>query len=178
MPVKKEKEKIETVKVKKIVKPVKKALTKTVKKSVSKETLKTEVKKSVIKSDVLFATGKRKTAIAQIQFFPQGHGKILVNGKTIKEYFPVFELQELILSPLKLLKKEKEVDLKVKVRGGGVHSQAEAVRLGISRILVSLNPEQRKELKMAGFLRRDSRVKERKKPGLKRARRAPQWAKR
>ncbi|MDD4995905.1 MAG: 30S ribosomal protein S9 [Patescibacteria group bacterium] len=126
----------------------------------------------------MFATGKRKSAIAQIQFSPQGKGKIFINKKESNKYFSPFSLQELILSPLKLLKKEKDFDFKIKVTGGGVHGQAEAVRLGISRALILLNPSWRKELKMAGFLRRDPRVKERKKPGLKRARRAPQWAKR
>jgi len=167
-----------------IKKPVKKPVVKkTVKKPVRKEMIK-PVKNEVgvriaeNKTESISATGKRKNAIAQIRFFPQGQGEISINKKEIKKYFPVAELQELVLSPLKLVKKEREVDLNVKVMGGGVHSQAEATRLGISRALISLNPDWRKELKTAGFLRRDSRKKERKKPGLKRARRAPQWAKR
>ncbi len=183
MPVKKEKEKTkrtkETAVKKSVKKPVKKETAKkTVKKPVVKEIPQKEVETPEKKGNILLATGKRKTAIARIQFFPQGQGKISINKKSVKEYFPVFGLQELILSPLRLLKKEKDVDVKVKVRGGGVRGQAEAVRLGITRALVSLNPEWRKELKSAGFLRRDPRKKERKKPGLKRARRAPQWAKR
>lgn len=174
MPVKKEK-----AKSKRITKTaVKKAAKKPVKKPAVKEIPQKEVKAPEKKKSVLLATGKRKTAIARIQFFPQGQGKILINKKSVKEYFPVFGLPELVLSPLRLLKKEKDVDAKIKVRGGGVHSQAEAVRLGITRALISLNPEWRKELKSSGFLRRDPRKKERKKPGLKRARRAPQWAKR
>lgn len=187
MPVKKEKAKSKRTK----ETAVKKAVKKPVKKETAKKTVEKPVKKPVVKEipqkevetpekkrNILLATGKRKTAVARIQFFPQGQGKILINKKSVKEYFPVFGLPELILSPLRLLKKEKDVDVKVKVRGGGVRGQAEAVRLGITRALVSLNPEWRKELKSAGFLRRDPRKKERKKPGLKRARRAPQWAKR
>ena len=196
MPVKKEKEKItktkkpvikKTVK-KSVKKPVKKVIKKTVKKSVKKpvikktvkmpiqKTVKEEVKESKIEQN--WATGKRKTAVAQVQFFPKGKGKISINKKTVKEYFPVFDLFQIVLSPLKLLNQEKFFDFRIKVHGGGMKSQAEAVRLGITRALVSFNPEWRKELKSAGFLRRDARKKERKKPGLKRARRAPQWAKR
>ncbi|MBU4369804.1 30S ribosomal protein S9 [Patescibacteria group bacterium] len=128
--------------------------------------------------DQNWATGKRKTAVAQVQFFPKGKGNISINKKTVKEYFPVFDLFQIVLSPLKLLNQEKVFDFRIKVHGGGMKSQAEAARLGIARALVVFNPEWRKELKSAGFLRRDARKKERKKPGLKRARRAPQWAKR
>ena len=199
MPVKKEKEKTTKTKkpvVKKTVKkPVKKPVKKSVKKPVKKivkKTVKKPVKKSVkklvkktVKEEVKelkikqnWATGKRKTAVAQVQFFPKGKGKISINKRIIKEYFPVFDLFQIVLSPLKLLNQEKFFDFRIKVHGGGMKSQAEAVRLGITRALVSFNPEWRKELKSAGFLRRDARKKERKKPGLKRARRAPQWAKR
>lgn len=126
----------------------------------------------------IWGTGKRKTSIAQVQCFPQGEGKILINERTLENYFPIFELKKIVLDPLKLLNKEKAFDFKIKVKGGGIRGQAEAIRLGIARSLVLFNQEWRKELKSAGFLKRDSRIKERKKPGLKRARRAPQWQKR
>ena len=175
MPVKKEKEKTTKTKKPVVKKTVKKPVKKSVKKLV-KKTVKEEVKELKIKQN--WATGKRKTAVAQVQFFPKGKGKISINKRIIKEYFPVFDLFQIVLSPLKLLNQEKFFDFRIKVHGGGMKSQAEAVRLGITRALVSFNPEWRKELKSAGFLRRDARKKERKKPGLKRARRAPQWAKR
>jgi len=189
MPVKKEKEKI--IKTKKPV--VKKSIKKTVKKPVVKKSIKKTVKKPVVKqvvqkviieevkklkTDQTWTTGKRKTAIAQVQFFPKGKGNISINKRTVKEYFPVFDLIQIVFSPLKLLNQEKVFDFRIRVHGGGMKSQAEAVRLGIARALIFFDPEWRKELKSAGFLRRDARKKERKKPGLKRARRAPQWAKR
>jgi len=192
MPVKKEKEKTTKTKKPAIKKTAKKTVKKTVKKSV-KKTVKKPVKKPVakkviqkvvkeevekLKIDQNWATGKRKTAIAQVQFFPKGKGKISINKRTVKEYFPVFDLFQIVFSPLKLLNQEKVFDFRIKVHGGGMKSQAEAARLGIARALVSFDPEWRKELKSAGFLRRDARKKERKKPGLKRARKAPQWAKR
>jgi len=188
MPVKKEKEK--TTKTKKpaikktakktVKKTVKKSVKKTVKKPVAKKVIQKVVKEEVekLKIDQNWATGKRKTAIAQVQFFPKGKGKISINKRTVKEYFPVFDLFQIVFSPLKLLNQEKVFDFRIKVHGGGMKSQAEATRLGIARALVSFDPEWRKELKSAGFLRRDARKKERKKPGLKRARKAPQWAKR
>jgi len=191
MPVKKEKKKTTKTKKPVVKKSVKKTVKKTVKKIVKKsvkKTVKKVVKKPVqkvvkkevekLKIDQNWATGKRKTAIAQVQYFPKGKGKISINKKTVKEYFPVFDLFQIVLSPLKLLNQEKVFDFRIKVHGGGMKSQAEAARLGIARALVSFDPEWRKELKSAGFLRRDARKKERKKPGLKRARRAPQWAKR
>jgi len=123
------------------------------------------------------AVGRRKTASARVRV-EKGTGKITVNGQELKIYFPYFEYQTKILSPLKTLGKENDLDISVKVQGGGKSGQAEAVRLGIARALVVWNEEFRKTLKTQGFLTRDSRSKERKKPGLKRARRAPQWSKR
>jgi small subunit ribosomal protein S9 len=107
-----------------------------------------------------------------------GGGEILINGKDFKEYFPTFYLQKIVLSPLELVKCLNKFKILVKVTGGGKSAQAEAVRHGIARALVIFNPDFRKKLKKAGFLKRDPRMKERKKPGLKRARRAPQWQKR
>jgi small subunit ribosomal protein S9 len=153
-------------------------------KSIEKEKKPTLIKKVVAivqkkkESELkIWTTGKRKSAIAGVQFFPQEKGEIIINGRKLNDYFSVFKLREIVLSPLKLLKLP-ETKILIKVVGGGITSQAEAIRLGISRALISINHEQRKDLKSAGFLHRDPRIKERKKPGLKRARRAPQWNKR
>lgn len=123
-------------------------------------------------------TGKRKTAVAQIKFSSSGQGKILINNKTLQQYFSYPEWQQLLLTPLKLTGQTGKCDIIINLNGGGMKSQAEACRLGISRALVQLNSDFRKILKSQGLLTRDARVKERKKPGLKRARRAPQWQKR
>jgi len=122
--------------------------------------------------------GKRKTAIAQVRIFDKGKGEYLVNDKAAEKYFPTEELQKIINQPLKLLTLENKFNISVKIKGGGPKSQAEAVRHGLARALENFDKELRKTLKVAGFLKRDARIKERKKPGLKRARRAPQWAKR
>ena len=173
------------VKPKKTVKKTKTVVKKTpVKKPVVKKPVvkKTPVKKPVVKKTKgvkeIWVVGKRKTSIARVQFFSIGQGEIIVNKKSFKDYFPLFELQGIVSAPLKLLKKQKDFKIRINIHGGGTKGQAEAIRLGISRALVSLNPEWRQELKSAGFLKRDPRKKERKKPGLKRARRAPQWQKR
>jgi small subunit ribosomal protein S9 len=123
------------------------------------------------------ATGKRKTAIASIRLFQDGEGTFTVNGEPMKQYF-VGVQPENALAPLVLAGLEKTIDLEIRVIGGGKMSQSDAVRHGLSRALLLLNPELRAELKRAGFIRRDSRIKERKKPGLHRARRAPQFSKR
>jgi len=121
--------------------------------------------------------GRRKTAIARIRM-TRGTGKIVVNRQPADTYFVTFEQRNSVASPMKTTGMENAVDVSVHVIGGGRHSQAEAVRLGISRALILMNPAYRKTLKKLGFLTRDPRAKERKKPGLKRARRAPQWSKR
>lgn len=126
----------------------------------------------------IYTKGGRKEARALVKLFYHGQGEILINGKDYKKYFPYFEFQDIIQTPLKLIKQEGKYDLSVKVKGGGKRGQAEAIRCGIARALAISNPTFRKPLKKAGFLTRDSRIKERKKPGLKRARRAPQWKKR
>lgn len=125
-----------------------------------------------------YAVGKRKTAVAQIRLFDKGKGNITINDKAAKEYLPDFELQQIISAPLNLVDLAKKVDISVLVKGGGKRGQADAIRHGIARALEKLNKDLRKTLKVAGFLRRDARIKERKKPGLKRARKAPQWSKR
>lgn len=131
-----------------------------------------------IKDESVRAVGRRKQASARVRLIPNGKGEIVVNGKPYEKYFTIFELRKAVTDPLKLTGKDKFFDISVKVEGGGPRGQAEAVRHGIARALVKWNEDFRKSLKSEGFLRRDSRVKERKKPGLKKARRAPQWSKR
>ncbi len=130
-----------------------------------------------VKQKISRAVGRRKRAAARVRV-DKGSGKIVVNGKALNDYFPYFELQTLILAPLKALAKEKDLDFSVKVAGGGKKGQAVAVQLGIARALVEWNEDFKKTLKALGFLTRDPRIKERKKFGLKKARRAPQWSKR
>jgi len=122
--------------------------------------------------------GRRKTAVAQVRLFTLGEKTFLVNGKPIGIYFPAFELQQVAKSALEKMNCLDKFGISVKVKGGGFSAQVEAIRHGIARALVLFNPDFRKRLKKAGFLTRDSRMRERKKFGLKRARRAPQWSKR
>lgn len=124
------------------------------------------------------AVGRRKTSIARVRLFTQGDKVFLVNEKETVKYFPTIELQDIIKSPLDRMGCLDTFRVISMVKGGGIHSQAEAIRHGISRALVLFNADFRKRLKTAGFLTRDPRMRERKKFGLKRARRAPQWAKR
>lgn len=126
----------------------------------------------------VYATGRRKEATARVRIYQKGKGKIAVNGKDFKEYFTTTELQYFIRQALVLTGKTDAFDITIKVSGGGVRGQAEAIRHGIARALESNDQELRIPLKQAGFLKRDPRMKERKKPGLKKARRAPQWQKR
>ena len=128
--------------------------------------------------EVILATGKRKTSVARVKFLINGEGNILINGKSLKTYFPYFAWQKIVERPLEVANFLHQGTFDIQVRGGGVKSQAEAIGLGLARALTVFDHELRKNLKPLGLLRRDSRVKERKKPGLKRARRAPQWTKR
>ena len=124
-----------------------------------------------------YSAGKRKTAIARVKLFDGGKGDITVNNKKAKEYFTPLQIEN-ALAPLALLDRKKDFDLVVYIVGGGKEAQSDAMRHGISRALLLVDPDARSQLKREGFLRRDARVKERKKPGLKRARRAPQFSKR
>jgi small subunit ribosomal protein S9 len=129
------------------------------------------------KEALLRAVGRRKRASARVRV-EKGSGKIVVNGMPFEKYFPHFEQQTTVLAPLKALGKDKDLDFSVKVNGGGKNGQSVAVQLGIARTLLKWNEDFKKTLKALGFLSRDPRIKERKKPGLKKARRAPQWSKR
>lgn len=129
------------------------------------------------KGRYFYANGKRKTSVARVRLYENGKGDIIINNQPVDEYFFGILVGK-VKAPLKLANAQKLFDITVKVTGGGVSSQADAARHGISKALLEYDPELRKTLKQAGFLTRDSRSKERKKFGLKRARRAPQWAKR
>ena len=126
----------------------------------------------------LEAKGGRKTAVSRVRLFSKGHSGITVNGKDFKDYFREGDLQETVLRPLVTMSMEKEVGITATVKGGGSRGQADAVALGIARALTLLDVEFRKKLRAENLLTRDSRAVERKKYGLKKARRAPQWAKR
>lgn len=130
-----------------------------------------------LKDNANKSIGRRKTAVARVRLKP-GSGSILVNSKNYQEYFPYFEFQQMVFAPLKSVAKEKTFDISAKVNGGGKRGQAVAVQHGIARALVLWNEDLKKSLKTQGYLTRDARVKERKKFGLKRARRGPQWSKR
>lgn len=124
------------------------------------------------------AEGRRKTAVVRIRLFTRGEKEFLINGKPLEQYFSTFELQQIAKASLEKMKCLDKFRVLALVRGGGLKAQAGAIRHGTARVLVLFNPDFRKRLKAAGFLRRDPRMRERKKFGLKRARRAPQWQKR
>ena len=152
---------------------------KTAKKTAGKKVAVKKEKKAAKGAVKYFAgTGRRKTAIARIRLQIQGEKNILINGKPLEVYFPTAELQQIVKSPFEKLGCLDKFGLSAKVKGGGYQAQAEATRHGIAKALVLFNSEFRKKLKKAGYLTRDSRMRERKKFGLKRARRAPQWQKR
>ncbi len=152
--------------------------TKTKKKTSSKKKVEKRKKPRAKPAKYFEAVGRRKTSVARVRLFTQGDKTIMINGKSYKEYFPGLELQQIVDTALDKMKALDKFMVSAKVKGGGVHSQAEAVRHGISRALVKFNPEFRKRLRRAGYLTRDPRMRERKKFGLKRARRGPQWSKR
>jgi len=127
--------------------------------------------------DFYYGTGKRKTSVSRTRMY-RGTGKITVNGRDLADYFPRATLQMIIQQPLKLTKTIDKVDVVCRVTGGGLSGQAQAVRHGISRALLNFDPELRGVLKRAGFLTRDSRIKERKKYGQRAARARFQYSKR
>ncbi|OHA47895.1 MAG: 30S ribosomal protein S9 [Candidatus Terrybacteria bacterium RIFCSPHIGHO2_01_FULL_48_17] len=122
--------------------------------------------------------GRRKTAIARVRIFTKGDKEIVVNGRALENYFPVAGHRDEVRAPLQRLNIEDKFRISVQAHGSGVHAQAQAIRHGLARALVRFNPDFRKRLKRAGYLTRDARMVERKKAGLKKARRAPQWQKR
>jgi len=127
--------------------------------------------------EIINTIGRRKAAIARV-YLSEGKGKITVNNKDYKDYFPIDTLQYIVLQPLDLLKVTDKYDIKANLDGGGVKGQAEALRLGISRALVEINEEDKPALRTAGFMTRDPREVERKKPGQPKARKRFQFSKR
>ena len=125
-----------------------------------------------------WGTGRRKKAIARVRLIPAGDGTIIINKKSLDQYFGLDTLKYIVKQPLELVEATAKYDVMVNVCGGGFTGQAGAIRHGIARALLEAEPETRGALKKAGFLTRDSRMKERKKYGLKKARRAPQFSKR
>ena len=126
----------------------------------------------------IYGLGRRKTAIAQVRLYIKGSGKFTVNGRDALDYFPAAMWQERIYMALSVAGLKGVADVSVRTLGGGIRAQADAVSLGIARALVKMDEELRITMKPDGLLSRDPRVKERKKPGLKKARKAPQWSKR
>ena len=123
------------------------------------------------------ATGRRKEAVARVRLVP-GDGNFRLNGRSLEEYFPTRAHRMIVSSPLRIVGRDKDFDVIARIEGGGVSGQAGALRHGISRALLELDPELRPVLKKEGFLTRDAREKERRKYGLKKARKAPQYSKR
>ena len=135
---------------------------------------KTNLKKKI----QFWGTGRRKKAIARVRLVPAGSGAIIINDRALEEYFPMGTLQYIVKQPLNEVGAEGKYDVLVNVAGGGYTGQAGAIKLGIARALLEAEPDSRPALKKAGFLTRDPRAKERKRYGLKKARRAPQFSKR
>ncbi len=142
-----------------------------------KKTTRSGAKKPVNKGEYFEGVGRRKTAVARVRFYPGAKsGEFVVNSKDYKEYFPTLRFQKSAIAPLKNVSVKGRVE--VKVRGGGMMAQSEAITLGLARALIKKDADFKKEFRIMGYVTRDSRMVERKKYGLKKARRAPQWRKR
>jgi len=137
------------------------------------------IKGEIIKGEYYYGMGRRKTAVARVRLFPNGDGDIIVNGKNAQIYFGQRDAHmATIASPFRALDMNNTYTITVRVVGGGTSGQAGAIRHALARALVRMNPDSKMPLRKAGYLTRDPRMKERKKPGLKRARKAPQYTKR
>lgn len=146
---------------------------------VIKKTDKPEIKRETAATGkYYYGLGRRKTAIAKVKLFENGNGKLIVNGKEYKSFYRYPLYAENLELPFESVGLTGKIDAEIKVVGGGMKSSSEACRLGIARALVKMTENFKPALRAAGYVTRDPRAKERKKPGLKRARRAPQWAKR
>ena len=130
------------------------------------------------KKKYIEAVGRRKTSSARVRLTPAAKGSIVINDKDAKVYFPTKELIKIVYDVFTVTKPEKDYEVTVQVSGGGSHSQAEAIRHGIARVLVMIDEANHTIVKKEGYLKRDPRAKERRKFGLKKARKAPQWSKR
>ncbi|MFM2357406.1 MAG: ribosomal protein small subunit ribosomal protein [Candidatus Parcubacteria bacterium] len=133
---------------------------------------------STSKEKYIEAIGRRKTAFARVRITPASKQTITVNDRELTKFFTVRELVNVVTSPFEIVKPEQKFKITALVKGGGIASQAESVRLGISRALLEVDRTFRAKLKLEGYLKRDPRAKERRKFGLKKARKAPQWSKR
>lgn len=133
---------------------------------------------TLAKGQMYYATGKRKTSIARTRLISNGSGIVTINNRSLEDYIPLAAKRESVKAPLRITGNNNKFDISIKVSGGGVSSQADAMRHGVAKALLEFDPALRLSLKRAGFLTRDPRMKERKKYGLHRARRAPQWSKR
>ena len=163
---------------KKAVEKLEKKTEEVLKKEPKKEPEK-ELEKELFKDDKYYeGLGRRKTAIARVRLYTKGEKVFLINGKPIENYFCILQCQMVVKSALETMNCLDKFRITALVKGGGLSAQAGAIRHAISRALILFNPDFRKRLKRAGFLKRDPRMRERKKFGLKRARRAPQWSKR
>lgn len=136
------------------------------------------MKEKEIGNKYIEAVGRRKTSVSRTRLFPGAKPGIIVNGKEYFTYFPTLSLRRTVEAPIEEAKLSSKIRIEAKIRGGGISSQAGALQHGISRVLQKFQPDLRKILKKPGFLRRDARMKERRKFGLKKARKAPQWSKR
>ena len=133
---------------------------------------------AVKKTEQFIGTGRRKKSVARVRLNPNGKGNITINDRTIDEYFSLDTFKFIVRQPLELVGITNKVDITIRVNGGGTNGQAGAIRLGIARCLVKMDENMKKELRAAGFLTRDARAKERKKPGLKKASKSPHFSKR
>ena len=137
---------------------------------------KTVNKKSVIRYTE--AVGRRKTSVARVRITPNSKQELVINDQPFDRYFHIADLQRIVVVPLALAPETGKGAISIHVRGGGIHSQAEAIALGLARALIKVTPNLRQVMKQKKLLRRDPRMKERRKFGLKKARKAPQWSKR
>lgn len=174
---------IKAEKTKKVAKVVEKVKSEKVEKieKIKNVADKVEKNEKKVSEKYFYAVGRRKSSVAQVRLFEMENATdadLVVNGKKLKEYFPTVSSQNSIFGPLKTVGMQGKVRMTAIVRGGGVTGQVEAVRLGISRALVLINETLKKSLKDLGFMTRDYRKVERKKAGLKKARKSPQWSKR
>jgi len=133
---------------------------------------------SKIEKKYIEGIGRRKTAVARVRITPASKNSISINEKSVADYFKTKELHKIVESALNDIEISEKFNISAKIVGGGIKSQAESFRLGLARALVKFNEELRRDLKKLGYLKRDPRVKERKKFGLKKARKSPQWSKR
>lgn len=150
----------------------------TIKKQSKKEEIKKKITKSKKDGKYFEAVGRRKTSVARVRMWEDNSGEILINKKDYKDYFSTEDLATVANAPLRKVKMLERFRVSVLIHGGGATGQAEAMRHGLARVLVKFDPDLRIRLKKSGYLKRDPRAKERKKYGLKKARKAPQWSKR